>query len=114
MNLLNFLYKKKKPSLQKEDDLEAMKYCCAAEFKTMEKAGLVPAPYYFERVATLSRKHKNYQQEIYYCEQYIEKVESRYANNETEGGVDVRKGPRFKAIVKWLPKAKELYAMQNT
>lgn len=97
-----------------KDDLEAMKRCCDAELKTMEKAGLVPAPYYFERVAILSRKNKDYRQEIYYCEQYIEKVEAFYSKNETNNIADVRKGPRFKAIVKRLPKAKELYAKQST
>ena len=148
MSLLSYLFKKKQPSLQKEDgspktsgeliaevtdganlvddkqtwelaeekkdDLEVMKRCCDAELKTMEKAGLVPAPYYFERVAILSRKKKDYSQEIYYCEQYIEKVEAFYSKNGTDGIADVRKGPRFKAIVKRLPKAKELYAKQST
>ncbi|MDO6515284.1 hypothetical protein [Neptuniibacter sp. 2_MG-2023] len=148
MSLLSFLFKKKKPSLQKEDgllktsgelisevtdgtnlvdgkqtwelasekkdDLEAMKYCCDTELKKMGKADLVSAPYYFERVAILSRKNKDYQQEIFYCEQYIEKVESFYLKNGVKGIADVRKGPRFKAIVKRLPKAKELYVKQST
>lgn len=148
MNLLSFLFKKKQPSLQKEDgspktngelitevtdganlvegkqtcelseekkdDLEAIKRCCDAELKTMEKAGLVPAPYYFERVAILSRKNNDYKQEIYYLEQYIEKVEAFYSENGTKGMADVRKGPRFKAIVKRLPKANELFAKQST
>lgn len=99
---------------EKKDDLETMKRCCDAELKTMEKAGLVPAPYYFERVAILSRKNKDYQQEILYCEQYIEKVESFYSKSGTEDMADVRKGPSFKAIVNRLPKAKELDAKQRT
>lgn len=98
----------------KKDDLEGMKRCCDAELKTMKKAGIVPAPYYFERVAILSRKNKNYRQEIFYCEQYIEKVEAFYSKYGTKGVADVRKGPRFKAIAKRLPKAKELYAKQST
>lgn len=148
MSLLSFLFKKKKPSLHKEDgdpktsgeliaevtgganlvdgkqtweladnkkhDIEAMKRCCDAELKTMDKAGLVPAPYYFERVAILSRKEKNYKQEIFYCEQYIEKVEAFYSKNGAEGVADVRKGPRYQAIVKRLPKAKELYDKHST
>ena len=99
---------------EKKDDLEAMKRCCDAELKTMEKAGLVPAPYYFERVAILSRKNNEYRQEIYYCEQYIEKVEAFYSKNGTKDIADVRKGPRYKEIVKRLPKAKGLYAKQIT
>lgn len=148
MSLLSFLFKKKKPSLQKENgdpktsgeviaeltdgansvdgqqtwelaenkkhDIEVMKRCCDAELKTMKKTGLVPAPYYFERVAILSRKEKNYKQEIFYCEQYIEKVEAFYSKYGTKGIADVRKGPRYQAIVKRLPKAKELYAKQST
>ena len=99
---------------EKKGYLEAMKRCCDAELKTMEKAGLVPAPFYFDRVAILSRKNKDYQQEIFYCEQYIKKVESFYSKNGTVDVADVRKGPRFKAIVKRLKKAKEFYAKQST
>ena len=98
---------------EKKDDLDTMKRCCDAELKVMEAGGLAPAPYYFERVAILSRKNKDYQQEIYYCKQYIEKVEAFYTKNRAEGMADVRKGPRFKAIVKRLPKAKQLYAKQG-
>lgn len=93
---------------EKKDDLEVMKRCCDSELITMEKAGLVPAPYYFERVAILSRKNKDYKQEIYYCEQYIEKVEAFYSEHGVDGIADVRKGSRYKAIVKRIPKAKEL------
>jgi hypothetical protein len=95
-------------------DLHYMKKCCDAELKTMDKAGLVPAPYYFERVAILSRKEKNYEQEVAYCEKYIETVEIYYKKNSTKGIADVRKGPRFQAIVKRLPKAKELLTKQST
>lgn len=98
----------------KKHDLHYMKKCCDAELKTMDKAGLVPAPYYFERVAILSRKEKNYKQEVICCEKYIETVERFYKKNGTEGIADVRKGPRFKAIVKRLPKAKELLSKQSS
>lgn len=99
---------------EKKDDIETMKRCCDAELKTMDQAGLAPAPYYFERVAILSRKEKNYEQEIFYCEQYIEKVEAFYSKNSTEGMADVRKGPRYQAIVKRLAKAIELYEKQRS
>lgn len=93
---------------EKKHDVEHMKKCCDAELKTMEAASLVAAPYYFERVAVLSRKEKNYRQEVYYCESYIRLVENYYAKHGTEGIADVRKGPRFQAIVARLPKAREL------
>ena len=93
---------------EKKHDIGYMKKCCDAELKTMEKAGLVPAPYYFERVAILSRKDKNYQQEVDYCESYIYAVERFYKKHGTKGRADVRKGPRYRTILKRLPKAKEL------
>ncbi len=97
-----------------KNDLEAMKKCCDAELLTMENTCLVPAPFYFERVAILSRKQKNYVQEVFYCENYIEQVESFYIKNGTDGYADVRKGPRYQAIVKRLPKAKSLLEKMNT
>lgn len=95
-----------------KDDLEVMKRCCDAELITMKKCGLVPAPYYFERVAILSRKNSDYRQEIFYCEQYIKMVEDFYIQNGTLGIADVRESPRFKRIVKRLQQAKKLYAKQ--
>jgi hypothetical protein len=93
-----------------KDDIEVMKRCCDAELKTMASAGLVSAPFYFERVAILSRKQKNYRQEVEYCERYIQAVEKFYQAPGCEGHADVRKGPRYQAIVARLPKAKELLA----
>lgn len=95
---------------EKKHDIGYMKRCCDAELRTMEAAGLVPAPYYFERVAILSRKAKNYSQEIHYCETYIRSVREYYAKHGTKGIADVRKGPRYQAIVARLPKARELLA----
>jgi hypothetical protein len=99
---------------EKKHDIEYMEKCCDAELKTMEKAGLVPAPYYFERVAILSMQEKDYQQEVDYCEKYIKIVEDFYKEHGTEGVADVRKGPTYQAIVKRLPKAKELLAKQRS
>ena len=95
---------------EKKHDIEYMKKCCDAELKTMETIGLVASPYYFERVAVLSRKVKNFRQEIHYCETYIRLVEDCYTKRRTEGMADVRKGPRFQAIIARIPKARELLA----
>lgn len=91
-----------------KSDIDQMKRCCEAELKTMSSAGIVPAPFYFERVAILSRKQKDYRQEIEYCERYIQAVEAFYHTSGHEDHADVRKGPRYKAILDRLPKAKEL------
>ena len=95
---------------EKKHDIEYMKKCCDAELKTMEAVGLVASPYYFERVAILSRKGKDYRQEIHYCETYIRLVEDYYAKRGAAGIADVRKGPRFQAILARIPKARELVA----
>ena len=94
---------------EKKDDLDYMKKCCDIELNQLESMKLAPAPYYFERVAILSRKIKDYQQEVYYCEIYIKTVEEYFNKNGTHGIADVRKGPRYQAIVKRLPKAKKLH-----
>lgn len=99
---------------EKKHDIEAMKCCCDAELNTMDKFGMVSAPYYFERVAILSKKERNYEQEIFYCEQYIQKIEAFYSKKGTDGIADIRKSPRYQAIVKRLPKARALYAKQCT
>lgn len=95
---------------EKKHDIDYMKKCCAAELKKMKVAGSVAAPYYFERVAILSREAKDYSQEIHYCDTYIRSVEEYYVKRGTEGIADVRKGPRFQAISARLPKARELLA----
>lgn len=97
---------------EKKNDIEYMKKCCAVEIKMMGETGAVPAPYYFERLAILARKAKDYQQEVSICEQYIQAVESYYEGIRGRSVADVRKGPRYRAIVKRLPKAKELLAKQ--
>ena len=94
---------------EKKDDLNYMKKCCDIELDQLKSIKLAPAPYYFERVAILSRKIKDYQQEIHYCESYIKTVEDYFNKYGTKGIADVRMGPRYQAIVKRLPKAKELY-----
>ena len=93
---------------ESKHDLEIMKKCCEAELRTMDLADQMPAPYYFERVAILSRKENNYQQEIEYCEKYIVAVDSFFKKHDENNYADVRKGPRYKSIVKRLPKAKIL------
>jgi hypothetical protein len=91
-------------------DIEMMKRCCTAEMETFAKTGLVPAPYYFERVAVLARKLKDYGQEIAYCETYIRLVDEYYRANNLRPDEGVKAGPRYQAIVKRLPKARSLAA----
>ena len=93
---------------KEKDNIDYMKKCCDAELKKMKKSGFVASPFYFKRVAILSRKEKNYKQEVEYCEKYISSVEKFYEENGTGGIADVRKGSSYKNIVKRYPKAKAL------
>lgn len=89
-------------------DLETMKACCDAEIAAWKDTGEVPAPYYFERVAILSRKARDYRQEVEYCELYLSVVDECHARHGITGEVGMKAGPRYKAIKSRLPKAHEL------
>src|SRR5439155_26491896 len=91
-------------------DIEMMKRCYTAEMETYAKTGLIPAPFYFERVAVLARKLKNYNQEIIYCETYLRLVDEHYRANNLPPNEGVKAGPRYQAIVKRLSKARILAA----
>lgn len=87
-------------------DLPTMLECCRAELKTLEQAGQLPAPYYFERSAILLRKQKEYDKEVQIIELYLAAVEAWNKENRNirpNGG-----GARHDKIVYRLAKAKQL------
>lgn len=89
-----------------KDDLELMVKCCYTELETMERVGIVAAPYYFERVAVLLRKAGEAEREIEICDRYIDAVHRFYSCRSSESCADVRKGPRFAAIERRLAAAR--------
>ena len=93
---------------ERKDDLDFMLRCCDAELKTMHKASIVAAPYYFERAAILLRKAKEYRREVGLCERYIREVEAYYQSPGAQHTADVRLGPRYSSISARVPKAKLL------
>lgn len=93
---------------EKKHDIEYMKKCCALELWKMKEKNEIPAPFYFERVAILSKKDKNYEQEVRYCEDYIKAVDEFYANNKNSNVADVRKSTKYNSLLKRMDKAKEL------
>lgn len=95
---------------ESKDDIRVMMQCCDAELRAMKTSKTVAAPYYFERVAILARKVKDYRVEVQYCQDYIDAVEQFYRSAAVKGHADVRKGPRYQAIAKRLPKARQLLA----
>ncbi|MDS6675157.1 hypothetical protein [Enterobacter hormaechei] len=91
-----------------KNDLHTMMRCCDSELKKMDLVGLVAAPFYFERVAILARKDKNYSLEIEIIERYISSIGKFYNENGLQLGEGVMAGPRYKAIEGRLSKAHEL------
>lgn len=91
-------------------NIELMMKCCEAELKGMELAGQIPAPYYFERVAILSRKEKNYRQEIDYCEKYINAVDDYFEKHDWANVTKSTPEAWYGKFKKRLPKAKALLA----
>lgn len=91
-------------------NIELMKRCCAAEIETYEKTGDTPSPYFFWRVAVLSSKQKNYEQEVEYLQSYLDILrQGGYSRDDMTLEEAVQKGAigRAGAICERLPKAKQ-------
>ena len=94
-----------------DHDLQEMVRRCREDIQASEDSGIMPSPKYFEQVAILSRKEKNYQNEIAICEMYIELINQYAAKNnitETEATYQVR--PKCAPFVKRLQNAKTFSA----
>lgn len=65
--------------LQDETNIDTVVECCREEIQKSVDTGIMPAPKYFEQVAVLSRKEKNYENEIAICDMYI-KLVKKYAS----------------------------------
>ena len=101
-------------------DLATMRACCAAEadsyWRQPEGERLCAAPYYFERVAILLRKAKDYTGEIDICERWkaIADDYRRQPMVKARQAALVHKGPRAEAILVRLKKAKELLRKEKS
>jgi hypothetical protein len=92
-------------------DLPKMLECCQAELRTMEQAGQVPAPFYFERAAILLRKAKEYESEVKLIELYLSAIDAWNSINgqaRPMGG-----GARHEKILQRYEKAKQLATKDN-
>ena len=65
--------------LNNKTDIKVAVDCCRDEIQKSIDTGIMPAPKYFEQAAVLSRKEKNYQNEIAICDMYI-KLVKKYAS----------------------------------
>ena len=62
-------------------DIKTVVDSCRDEIQKSVDTGIMPAPKYFEQVAVLSRKEKNYENEIAICDMYIRLVKKYAAEN---------------------------------
>jgi len=92
-------------------DIYEIVKCCREKIQSFEDTRIVPSPRYFEQVAVLSRKEKNYDKEIAICEIYIELI-NQYAarNNITDAKVSTELLPKCAPFVKRLQNAKTMSA----
>jgi hypothetical protein len=67
--------------LNSETDIQSVVECCRDEIQKSIDTGIMPAPKYFEQAAVLSRKEKNYENEIAICDMYIRLVKKYAAEN---------------------------------
>jgi len=87
-------------------DLPKMLDCCQAELRTMEQAGQIPAPFYFERAAILLRKAKEYKSEVKLIELYLSAIDAwNQVNGSTKPAAG---GARHDKILQRYEKAKQL------
>ena len=97
-------------------DIEMMKRCCDAEIETYQKIGQSPAPFYFWRVAILSSKQKDFQQEVDYLHTYVDILRRQYSREDMtlEDAVKNRVlSSRTCDIFERLPKAEARLAKQK-
>ncbi|MGQ4879813.1 hypothetical protein ACOJCM_14705 [Billgrantia sp. LNSP4103-1] len=100
-------------------DIEMMKRCCAAiegvywSHGTMKMA---PEPRYFERVAILSRKAKDYEGEIDICRRWLAMEDDfmDWRQGDQRRGVIISGSPVARRIRERLPKAMALLDKQRS
>ncbi|MFJ7883548.1 hypothetical protein ACIQYF_08560 [Pseudomonas sp. NPDC096917] len=102
-----------------KNNIDVMRLCCDAEelnyWSQVKGARICAAPFYFERVAILNRKKKDYTSEIRVIERWKAIIGDYKSQPMVRGGraALVHKGPRSIAIAARLPKAKDLLRAQR-
>lgn len=103
-------------ALSHKDDIFLMLKICMDQINDMIENGSEPAPFYFERVAILARKRKDYQLEVNICNVYVNSIEllmDAHKENNTLLYLEIKKGninirARYDKILARFPKAKQL------
>ena len=73
---------------EEETDINSILKKCRQEAQQANESGIMPSSKYFQQAAVLSRKEKNYENEIAICKYYINLV-SQYATNNNSSEVDL-------------------------
>ena len=94
-----------------DHDLHEMVRRCREDIQASEDSGIMPSPRYFEQVAILSRKEKNYKNEIAICEMYIELINDYAAKHKiTKDEAAYQVLPKCAPFVKRIQNAKIMSA----
>lgn len=83
-----------------DTDIHSVMECCRDEIQNSEDSGIMPSPKFFEQAAVLSRKERNYANEIAICDMYV-KLAKQYASK--------NKLTRQEFIDSVLPQCEPLY-----
>jgi hypothetical protein len=102
-----------------KNNIDVMRLCCDAEesnyWSQVEGARICAAPFYFERVAILNRKNKDYTSEISVIDRWKAIIGDYKSQPMVRAGraALVHMGPRSIAIAARLSKAKDLLRAQR-
>ncbi len=90
-------------------DLDYMRRRCDIEITQSKLSPTPPDPLFFEQISIQFHRQKDFKQEILYCERYLGSVQAFYDRQLIEPEVDVRNSAGYKAIVRRLKQAKDLF-----
>lgn len=90
-----------------ETDIRSVMECCRSEIQKSEDSGIMPSPKFFEQAAMLSRKERNYTNEIAICDMYV-KLAKQYASKNKLSSQEFRESvlPECEPLYKRMHNAK--------
>lgn len=92
-----------------ETDILSVIKSCRSEIQKSKDSGIMPSPKYFEQAAILSRKERNYTNEIAICEMYV-KLAKQYASKNKLSRQEFRESilPQCEPLYKRMHNAKSM------
>jgi len=107
------IFKKKQPKQVEhavdETDIHSVVKHCRLEIEKSKDSGIMPSPRFFEQAAILSRKQRNYDNEIAICDLYV-KLAKDFATKNKLSNSEFREDilPQCESLYKRMHNAKSL------